>query len=67
MQMCVERMRSIILAIIIGLAMGSAADSMQVAFIIFLVLLVALLIDGFLGFCPIRAVLKNVLPKCEEK
>jgi len=65
MQMCVERMRSIILAIIIGLAMGSAAESMQVAFIIFLVLLVALLVDGFLGFCPIRTVLKNILPKCE--
>jgi len=65
--MCIERMRSIILAIIIGLAMGSVVDSMQVAFIIFLLLLVALLIDGFLGFCPIRAVLKNVLPKCEEK
>ena len=65
--MCADRMRSIIIAIFIGLAMGVAATNMQLAFIIFLVLLVALLVDGFLGFCPIRAVLKNILPKCEDR
>jgi len=64
--MCVERMRSIILAIIIGLAMGAAANSLKVAFIIFLALLVALLIDGASGFCPIRKVLENILPKCKD-
>ncbi len=65
--MCADRMRSIILAIVIGLAMGVAATNMQISFIIFLVLLIALLIDGFTGFCPIRLILKNILPKCEDR
>ena len=65
--MCADRMRSIIIAIFIGLAMGAAATNMKLSFIIFLVLLVALLVDGFLGFCPIRAVLKSILPKCEDR
>ncbi len=65
--MCADRMRSIIIAIIIGLAMGATATNMQLAFIMMLAVLVALLVDGFLGFCPIRAVLQNILPKCEDR
>ena len=65
--MCVERMRSIILAIAIGLIMGLGATNLKLSFLGFLILIIALLIDGATGFCPIRAVLKNVLPKCEEK
>ncbi len=65
--MCVERMRSLIIAIIIGLAMGTVAESMKISFAIFLVLMLALLMDGFSGFCPVRAILKNILPKCEDK
>jgi len=65
--MCADRMRSIIIAIIIGMSMGLAVSNMQLSFIIFLILIVALLVDGFLGFCPIRAVLKNILPKCEDR
>ena len=65
--MCADRMRSIIIAIIIGMTMGLAATNMKLAFLIFLILIVALLLDGFLGFCPIRAILKNILPKCEDR
>ena len=65
--MCVDRMRSLILAIIIGLSMGVAGNqNFQLAFIIQLLLIIALLVDGATGFCPIRAVLRNILPPCNR-
>ena len=64
--MCLERLRSLIIAIAIGLSMGLVATSMQYAFIALLLVIIALLVDGFTGFCPIRAVLKNVVPPCEK-
>ncbi len=66
--MCADRMRSIILAIIIGVSLGLVGgDNIQYMFIIQLILIVALLVDGFLGFCPIRAALRAILPKCEDR
>jgi hypothetical protein len=65
--MCADRMRSIIIAIIIGVSLGLIGTELQYAFIIQLILIIALLLDGFTGFCPIRAVLKNLLPKCEDR
>jgi len=65
--MCVDRMRSLIVAIIIGLSMGIAGNQdFQLAFIIQLLLIIALLVDGATGFCPIRAVLRNILPPCNR-
>ncbi len=65
--MCVDRMRSLILAIIIGLSMGIAGEqNFQLAFIMQLLLIIALLVDGATGFCPIRAVLHNILPPCNR-
>ena len=65
--MCVDRMRSLILAIIIGLSMGVAGNqNFQLAFIMQLLLIIALLVDGATGFCPIRAVLRNILPPCNR-
>ena len=63
--MCVERMRSIILAIIIGFALGFLATNVKIAFIIYLILIIALLLDGFIGFCPLRMLLKTLLPECK--
>ncbi|RUA23949.1 MAG: hypothetical protein DSY76_08630 [Bacteroidetes bacterium] len=66
--MCVDRMRSIIIAIIIGVSMGLAGNQeFKLAFIMQLLLIIALLVDGATGFCPVRAVLKNVLPPCNHK
>jgi hypothetical protein len=65
--MCADRLRSIILAILIGIFMGLAATSMQYAFIGFLILIIALLVDGFTSFCPIRAMLRTILPKCDDR
>jgi len=65
--MCADRMRSIILAIIIGLSMGLAATSMQYAFLGLLFVIIILLIDGFTSFCPIRALVSTILPKCEDR
>ena len=73
--MCAERMQRIIIAIILGLSMGAAAtgigeagsEGLQIAFLIQLVLIIALLIGGFTGFCPSLTLLKQFLPSCEEE
>jgi hypothetical protein len=66
--MCVDRMRSIIIAIIIGASMGLAgSQNFQYAFIIQLLLIIALLVDGASGFCPLRTILKNILPPCKDR
>lgn len=65
--MCIDRMRSLIIAIIIGSSMGIAGNqNFQLAFIIQLLLIVALLVDGATGFCPIRTLLRNILPPCDR-
>jgi len=65
--MCIERMRSIIIAIFLGASLGFIGNkNIQYMFIIQLIILVALLLDGFTGFCPIRKVLATALPKCED-
>ena len=65
--MCVDRMRSLIIAIIIGSSMGVAgSQNFQIAFIIQLLLIIALLVDSATGFCPIRTILRNILPPCKE-
>ncbi|NPA28464.1 MAG: hypothetical protein GXN91_05435 [Epsilonproteobacteria bacterium] len=66
--MCVERVRSIIIAILIGFSLGFlGSKNLPLMVIINLALIVVLLIDGFSGFCPIRAVLSKILPKCEDR
>ena len=66
--MCADRMRSIIIAIVLGLSLGLiAGETIKYMFIIQLVLIIALLIDGFSGFCPIRSALRAILPKCEDR
>lgn len=65
--MCIDRMRSIIIAIILGASMGLAgSQNFQYAFIIWLILIIALLVDGVTGLCPIRSILRNVLPPCNR-
>jgi len=66
--MCADRMRSIIIAIIIGSSLGLlGSDNLKYAFIIQLLLIIALLVDGFLGFCPIREITKYAFPKCNDR
>jgi len=66
--MCADRMRSIIIAIILGASLGLlGSENIKYMFIIQLIIIVALLIDGFLGFCPIRTTLRAILPKCEDR
>jgi len=66
--MCADRMRSIIIAILIGFSLGFlGSEDIKYTFIIDLLLIIALLIDGFVGFCPIRALLRQILPKCEDR
>ncbi len=66
--MCADRMRSIIIAIIIGLSMGMlGSENIKYAFIMQLIVIVALLVDGFLGFCPIRSFTKLAFPKCNDR
>jgi hypothetical protein len=73
--MCAERVQRIVIAILIGVSMGAAASGMtgesraglQVAFLIQLSLIVALLVGGFTGFCPSLRLLRQFLPPCEEK
>jgi len=66
--MCVDRMRSIIIAIIIGISLGFlGSQEIKYTFIIQLVLIIALLVDGATGFCPIREGLKKIFPPCEKK
>ena len=72
--MCAERIQRIILAIILGLTMGIAAtgiseagsSGLQIAFLIQLILIIALLIGGFTGFCPSLVLLKQFLPSCDD-
>ncbi len=65
---CADRMRSIIIAIAIGFSLGFlGSDNMQYTFIIDLVVIVALFLDGFIGFCPLRNLLRQILPKCEDR
>ena len=72
--MCAERLQRIIIAILLGFAMGSAAMGMgepgsgalQIAFLIQFILIVALLIGGFTGFCPSLILLKQFLPSCDK-
>ncbi len=66
--MCTDRMRSIIIAIIIGASLGFlGSDNIQYMVIIQLIVIVALLVDGFMGFCPIRTVVKTILPPCNDR
>jgi len=66
--MCADRMRSIIIAIVLGLSLGLlGSENIQYMFIMQLVIIVALLVDGFSGFCPIRVMLRAILPKCEDR
>ena len=66
--MCADRMRSIIIAIILGASLGLlGSENVQYMFIIQLIVIIVLLIDGFIGFCPIRASLKMVLPQCKDR
>ncbi len=65
---CADRMRSIIIAIVIGLGMGFlGSKNLQFAFLLYLMLIIALLVDGFSGFCPLRVLLRKILPKCEDR
>jgi uncharacterized membrane protein YgaE (UPF0421/DUF939 family) len=66
--MCADRMRSIIIAIILGISLGLIGkDTIQYMFIIQLIILITLLVDGFTGFCPLRIALRKILPKCEDR
>jgi len=66
--MCADRMRSIIIAIILGTSLGFlGSENIQYLLIIQLITIVALLVDGFVGFCPIRTFLRTILPKCEDR
>ena len=73
--MCAERMQRIIIAIVLGFSMGIAAtgiteagsQGLQIAFLIQLVLIIALLVGGFTGFCPSLVLLKQFLPSCKEE
>ena len=72
--MCAERVQRIIIAIILGLSMGAAADGigtggagLQIAFLMQLSLIVLLLIGGFGGFCLSLKILRGFLPSCNEK
>ena len=68
LNICADRMRSIIIAIVIGFGLGFlGSDNLQYAFLINIVLIVALLVDGFVGYCPLRAVLRQIFPKCEDR
>ena len=73
--MCAERVQRILIAVILGLSMGAAAMGMgeagsfglQIAFLMQLALIIALLIGGFTGFCPSLMLLKLFLPSCKEE
>ena len=66
--MCADRMRSIVIAIILGASLGLlGSENIQYMFIIQLIIIIALLVDGFTGFCPIRTALRAILPKCEDR
>ena len=66
--MCADRMRSIIIAIVLGLSLGLlGSENIKYMFIMQLVIIIALLVDGFSGFCPLRAMLRAILPKCEDR
>lgn len=66
--MCAERMRSIIIAIVLGITMGLVGSgSLQYAFIVQLLLIIALLVDGTTGYCPLRFTLRAILPPCNDK
>jgi len=66
--MCADRMRSIIIAIVLGASLGFlGSGNIKYLFIVQLIIIIALLVDGFAGFCPIRTVLKTILPKCEDR
>jgi hypothetical protein len=66
--MCADRMRSIVIAIILGASLGLlGSGNVQYLFIVQVVIVVALLVDGFTGFCPIRVFLRTILPKCEDR
>jgi hypothetical protein len=72
--MCAERMQRIIIAIILGFVMGTAATGMgeagssglQIAFLTQLILIIMLLVGGLTGFCPSLAILRQILPPCDR-
>ena len=66
--MCTDRMRSIIIAIVLGASLGFlGSDNIQYMFITQLIVIILLLVDGFAGFCPIREALKAILPTCKDR
>ena len=64
--MCAERLQRIILAIVLGMNMGLAVSSVQIAFLVQLSIIVLLLIGGFSGKCLTLEILKQFLPPCNE-
>ncbi len=66
--MCVERMQRMIIAIVLGLVMGTAGSGMiQIAFLLQFTVMVMLLIGATTGFCPSLMILKQVLPSCDKE
>jgi len=63
---CAERMQRIILAIILGINMGLAAEQPALGFLVQLVVIILLLIGGATGFCPMLRILGQILPPCGQ-
>ena len=66
--MCAERVQRMIIAIVLGLVMGTAGSGMiQIAFLLQFAVMILLLIGAFTGFCPSLLILKQILPSCDAK
>jgi len=68
--LCAERLQRIVQAIILGLILGLAGMQMlKTAFLVTVVMMIALFVAGVTGFCPGLMILKKAFPscKCEEK
>jgi len=66
--MCAERVQRMIIAIVLGLVMGTAGSGMiQIAFLLQFAVMILLLIGAFTGFCPSLLILKQILPSCDTK
>ncbi len=63
--MCAEKVHRLMIAIVLGFNMMFVAlDSLKLAFIIQLVLMIAFIVWALTGICTSLAILRKILPPC---
>jgi hypothetical protein len=66
--MCVEKIQKILLASVLGIVlMLIGTDSLKLALMLQVIVIVMLMMSAFSGFCFITKVLSSEFPSCNDK